>query len=161
MIKMKGQTMTNFSMQVSRIHLITIIPAIAMLVIVAMPQPLNAADLSTSQAIYEKNCKRCHELDGSGSKDGKPVSALKTLFKNSTLSADEQLALVNLLDEESKKFSDADMLKVLKDGKDKMPNYTEKFTKLKEKGELQPSVDETLKMMVDYVRHLQNSAVKK
>lgn len=123
-------------------------------------QPAQALDLAASQAIYEKNCKNCHGLDGSGTKDGKPVSALKTMFKNTKLTEKEQQDLVNLLDDESKKFSDADMLKSLKEGKEKMPNYTEKFTKAKEKGDLKPSVDEAMQMMVEYVRHLQQTAKK-
>jgi cytochrome c oxidase cbb3-type subunit 3 len=65
-----------------------------------------AADAAAGKAVYEKSCVGCHGADGKGNPGMAKVLGEKGL---------------NLTSKEASKMSEADMLKVVSEGKGKMP----------------------------------------
>lgn len=92
---------------------------------------------ANGEGLYNKHCKICHAADGSGKKDGAPLKIAATMKVEP-----ERL---NLLTDNSKKMGDADMEKVLLQGKEKMKGLKEKMSA------------EEAKIVVKYVRDLQNA----
>jgi cytochrome c6 len=85
-----------------------------------------AADTATAD-LYKSKCQLCHGAEGKGD-----TPAGKKFEARDFTSADV------------KKESDADLLKVMKEGKKKMPAYEKKLS------------DDQLKALVAYVRELAN-----
>ncbi len=85
-------------------------------------------------ALYKKHCQRCHAETGEGNpKIAKPLKL-------------KDVSLLNMLRSEAKSKTDDELLKLIINGKDKMPAFKEKM-----------SADEA-KMMLQYIRQLQSKA---
>jgi cytochrome c6 len=85
--------------------------------------PAMAAD--SGEALYKTKCAACHGADGTGS-----------------TAAGKKLGAHDFHSPEVMKQSEADMTKIVKDGKNKMPAYKDKLT------------DDQIKSLVTYVREL-------
>ena len=75
-----------------------------------------AADASSGKALYEKSCAGCHGADGKGNEKMATVLGVKEL---------------SLVGKETKNKSDDELLKVLAEGRGKMP--ASKYTKEEQK----------------------------
>lgn len=93
--------------------------AVALLLAAALPA---AAD--DAAALYKSKCQVCHAADGKGSPAGQKMGAK------------------DFQSPEVAKQSDADLIKVTKEGKGKMPKYDGKLT------------DDQIKQLVKYIRSL-------
>lgn len=126
--------------------------------------PILHSETINGEAIYQENCKRCHADDGTGLKaDRTLMPALRLVFrKMGDMPESEKLIRVNLIDPETTKKSDEELLKTLKngtqiDGKDIMPAYEKKFEEKKDQGKLDGSVKEVLDSLIKYIRKLQQN----
>jgi cytochrome c6 len=93
--------------------------AVALLLAAALPA---AAD--DAAALYKSKCQVCHGADGKGSPAGQKMGAK------------------DFQSPEVAKQSDADLIKVTKEGKGKMPKYDGKLT------------DDQIKQLIKYIRSL-------
>jgi cytochrome c6 len=93
--------------------------AVALLLAAALPA---AAD--DAAALYKSKCQVCHGADGKGSPTGLKMGAK------------------DFQSPEVAKQSDADLIKVTKEGKGKMPKYDGKLT------------DDQIKQLIKYIRSL-------
>jgi mono/diheme cytochrome c family protein len=75
-----------------------------------------AADASSGKALYEKSCAGCHGADGKGNEKMATVLGVKDL---------------SIVGKETKNKSDDELLKVLAEGRGKMP--ASKYTKEEQK----------------------------
>jgi len=96
--------------------------------------------------LYKKHCKRCHASDGTGQKDGKPLQIVKALKLT------DKPELLDIVRQESKKKSDEELLKIIREGKGKMKGFHRAAKKKKKLSE------EEAKMMLEYTRYLQLKA---
>ena len=102
-------------------------------------------DLGAQEKIYVKYCQRCHAADGSGTVNGKPLAIAKQL----KLSSPDLLSIVG---KSSIEKSEAELRRLIAEGKDEMPGYNVKFEKLPKRDF---SVAKMVDMMLAYTRHLQ------
>ena len=94
----------------------------------AAPAP-KGKDANPGKSLYTAKCASCHAKDGKGS------AAMAKMYK---LDA----AKLNLLSEQSQKLADADLAKLIADGKGKMPKFEGKLKK------------EDINSIVAYIRSL-------
>ena len=93
--------------------------------------------------LYDKNCKKCHAEDGSGKKDGKWLAVVKTL------KIEKNPEGLDILSADSVKLTDAEMQKVILEGKEDAVKG--KMKGLKEKCMTDADAD----LIVKYFRTLQ------
>jgi cytochrome c6 len=99
-----------------------IISMLALVLLLAAAVPAVAAD--DTAALYKSKCQVCHGADGKGTAAGQKMGAK------------------DFQSPEVAKQSDAELIKVTKDGKGKMPKYDGKLT------------DDQIKALVKYIRGL-------
>jgi mono/diheme cytochrome c family protein len=99
----------------------TLLSMVVLLGLVMVARPAMADDAA---ALYKSKCQVCHGPDGKGTAAGQKMGA------NDFQSPEVQ------------KASDADLIKITKDGKDKMPKYDGKLT------------DDQIKGLIKYIRTL-------
>ncbi len=99
-----------------------VITMLAVMLVLAIALPVFAQD--TPQALFKAKCQICHGPDGAGSPAG------------------QKLGAKDLRSPEVQKESDADLFKVTKEGKNKMPKFDGKLT------------DDQIKDLVKYIRTL-------
>jgi mono/diheme cytochrome c family protein len=99
-----------------------IINVMALALLLAAALPAAAAD--DAAALYKSKCQICHGADGKGTPAGQKMGAK------------------DFQSPEVAKQSDAELIKVTKDGKGKMPKYDGKLT------------DDQIKGLVKYIRSL-------
>lgn len=88
---------------------------------------------SNGKGIYEKNCRMCHAVDGTGN------PGMAKLFK-----VDPEL--LNLTSEKNKKRSNKELKEVVRKGQGKMPKYdTNRIS------------DEEIEELIAYIRGLQTA----
>jgi cytochrome c6 len=97
------------------------ISTMALAVLLAAALPAAAEDAA---ALYKSKCQVCHGADGKGTAAGQKMGAK------------------DFQSPEVAKQSDADLIKVTKEGKGKMPKYDGKLT------------DDQIKALVKYIRSL-------
>jgi len=98
---------------------------VVLIVLFASPVAVSADDTASAKAAYKTKCAICHAPDGSGQT---PTG--------------KALKIPDLRSEEVQKKSDADLAKVIADGKDNMPSFKENTT------------DEQIRALVAYIREL-------
>src|SRR3989304_510792 len=72
-------------------------------------------DAGAGKAVYEKQCKRCHADDGAGNE-----KLLKTLKLRIEDGNEKGIKILSLLEKSGIDMSDDDMIKLIRDGKNKM-----------------------------------------
>jgi cytochrome c6 len=97
---------------------------ISMLAIGALLAAAVPAAADDAAALYKSKCQVCHGADGKGSPAG------------------QKMGVKDFHDPEVAKASDADLIKITKEGKGKMPKYDGKLT------------DDQIKDLIKYVRSL-------
>jgi mono/diheme cytochrome c family protein len=102
----------------------------------AAPKTEKAAAGGDGQKIFEGKCTQCH------GKDGKGVAKMAKVLKAEPKDMD-------LTSAETAKLTEAEMIKVVSDGKKKMPKYKGKLT------------DEQIQSVVQYLRTIQGSGASK
>jgi len=99
----------------------TLLSMVVLLGLVMVARPAMADDAA---ALYKSKCQVCHGPDGKGTAAGQKMGAK------------------DFQSPEVQKASDADLIKITKDGKDKMPKYDGKLT------------DDQIKGLIKYIRTL-------
>jgi cytochrome c6 len=99
----------------------TLFTMLVVLGLVTLARPAMADD---AEALYKSKCQVCHGADGKGTAAGKKMGAK------------------DFQSPEVAKQSDADLIKITKDGKGKMPKYDGKLT------------DDQIKGLIKYIRTL-------
>jgi cytochrome c5 len=92
--------------------------ALGLLLLVSGSSNLWAAEAQDGKAIYGKLCVSCHGVDGKGN------PAMTKVFGEKEL---------NIVDQETTKKSDEDLLKVITQGKGKMPASGKNLSKQEQK----------------------------
>jgi mono/diheme cytochrome c family protein len=100
----------------------TLFTMVIVLGFMMVARPAMAAD--DAEALYKAKCQMCHGADGKGSPAG------------------QKLGVRDLHSPEVAKESDADLIKITKEGKGKMPKFEGKLT------------DDQIKQLIKYIRSL-------
>jgi mono/diheme cytochrome c family protein len=97
---------------------------IGMLILLGFTMVTPRAWADDAEALYKSKCQICHGADGKGSPAG------------------QKLGVKDFHSPEIAKESDAELLKITKEGKGKMPAYDKKLT------------DDQIKQLIKYIRSL-------
>ncbi len=99
----------------------TLLGMVVLLGFLVIARPAMADD---TEALYKSKCQVCHGVDGKGSPAG------------------QKMGVKDFHDPEVAKQSDADLIKVTKEGKGKMPKYDGKLT------------DDQIKGLIKFIRSM-------
>lgn len=119
---------------------ITYLTALTASVLLSSISALAQDTVEAQKALWDKQCKKCHAVDGSGkSEKGEWLSVAKALKL-------EKPEVLSVTSADAKKLTDEQITKAMTDGKGKMKGMKDKLS------------ESDLKALVAYVRHLQTAA---
>lgn len=103
-------------MRISIKRIVSVVCAVTLLLVVgpASVGSVFGADLAAAKKIYADKCLKCHGETGKG--DGPKADTLETKARDYTNK------------KEMAKFTDADLIRITKDGKKPMPGYATKLS---------------------------------